>query len=215
MTLFEIAIALALVAVSITSVALLFPAGIRAQSAARFQLYAAAKAVELVDTFATTATVRPQVDGEAPVPWQVPLAYGAHLNDLERRVSSYRTGVFPLPQTIARRLDSDGDEIARLLDDGGRLSYSQALATTGMKDDAVPSSPPNEAQRLVFAVVGCAQLDAMPVFPWKAWPYYAAFPSPPAHGGHWNSPGFALEASPLPCDGVFAWEHTADPDIAA
>jgi len=222
-TLFEIAVSLAVLAMTVAVVAAVFPIGLKAQTAARFQLYASAKALEVVDTYNSANNLQVSVDPESPVPWDVPLAYCSLAPDLEQRVSSYRTGIFPVPLTIARRLDSDNDEIQQVLDERRHLYYSQPRATTGIRDSALPEAPPNEAQKLVFAVVGHPQQNALPYFPWKAWPYYAAYPSPPMHGWHINEPGYSLPATPtrvhvatLSSGGSspVLWEDTVDADIA-
>src|SRR3954465_12519149 len=124
-TLIEIAISLPLVAVAVTSVLLVFPTGIRAQQLARFQLYAAAKAQEMVEAFVACSNANANIDTEAFQPWDVPVAYRATAPDLESRLATHQFGIMPLPLAIARRLDSDGDEIQRILDGGGYVYYSQ------------------------------------------------------------------------------------------
>src|SRR3954469_5198399 len=131
-TLIEIAISLALVAVSVTSVLLVFPVGIKAQQLARFQLYAAAKAQEMVEAFVSCSNANANIDTEAFQPWDVPVAYRATAPDLESRLATHQFGIMPLPLAIARRLDSDGDEIQRILDGGGYVYYSQPQAATGL-----------------------------------------------------------------------------------
>ncbi|HYE05053.1 MAG TPA: hypothetical protein VEL07_05955 [Planctomycetota bacterium] len=223
-TLFEIAVSLAIAATAVTSVMLVFPAGMKSQTMARYQIYAAAKALELVDGYTAFHTANPAMDSEAPAPWMVSSTYGNLAPDLEHRLASFRFGLFPLPIDLARRIDSDGDEIQRILDDGAYLYYSQPLATTGFKETAVGAAPPNEAQRLVFAVVGHAQQNALTHFPWKNWPYYVPYPSPPAHGHGANEPGYSKPANRTPVAGmpsafrartVFLWEDLGceDPDM--
>jgi hypothetical protein len=184
-TLFEVALSLALVSFGVISVLMLLPAGIKAQQMARYQILASAKALELVEAYNATHNGNPAIDVEANAPWNVHIN-GKNLQpDLESRVASYRYGMFPLPTDIAKRLDSDGDEIQRVLADGGYLYYSQPLATTGFQENGfAPSTPPNEAQRLVMAVVGYPQNNALLHLPEKAWPYYAAYPSPPVQVVH-------------------------------
>jgi hypothetical protein len=181
-TLFEVAISLALVSFGVISVLMLLPAGIKAQQMARYQILASAKALELVEAYNATHNGNPAIDVEANAPWNVHIN-GKNLHpDLESRVSSYRYGMFPLPTDIAKRLDSDGDEIQRVIAEGGQLYYSQPLATTGFQESGfAPTAPPNEAQRLVMAVVGYPQNNALLHLPEKAWPYFAAYPSPPVH----------------------------------
>jgi len=212
-TLFEIAISLVIVSFAIVSVIMLFPLGIRAQTVSRFQVYATAKAMEMVTTFSTCYTDNGAGEVEAPNPWDVPVGHGNLAPDLERRLSSYRFGIFPLPLSISQRLDSDGDEIQGILSEGGYLYYSQPLATTGFRDSAIPDLSPNEAQRLIFAVSGYAQQNAIDHFPWKAWPYYVPYPSPPAHGFHLSETGFSTNAGAQTLNGTYLWEDTSDADI--
>ncbi len=225
-SLFEVAIGLALVSVAAVTMLMLFPTGIRGQQRARFELYAATKALEMIDAFCTFPTANPSLEVEAPNPWDVAVSRGNQAFDLERRLASARFGIMPLPLAIARRIDSDGDEIRTVLDQGGYLYYAQPLATTGFTETAAARPPASEAQRLVFAVIGNAQLNAMPIFPWKAWPYYAPWPSPPCHGTHAPEDGFSLPPgtprTDFPAGGRVGyggfkpgvlWEHTSDPDL--
>ena len=184
-TLFEVSISLALVSFGVISVLMMLPIGIQAQQMARYQIIASAKALELVEAYNATHNGNPAIDIEANAPWNVNLN-GKNLHpDLESRVASYRYGMFPLPSDITKRLESDGDEIQRVLAEGGQLYYSQPLATTGFQENGfAPSTPPNEAQRLVMAIVGYPQNNALLHLPEKAWPYYAAYPSPPMHVVH-------------------------------
>ncbi len=187
-TLFEISISLALVSFGVISVLMLLPAGIKAQQMARYQILASAKALELVEAYNATHNGNPAIDVEANAPWNVHINAKNLHPDLESRVSSYRYGMFPLPNDIAKRLDSDGDEIQRVIADGAQLYYSQPLATTGFQENGfAPTAPPNEAQRMIMAVVGYPQNNALLHLPEKAWPYYAAYPSPPMHIIHRNN----------------------------
>ena len=187
-TLFEVSLSLALVAFGVISVLMMLPSGINAQQMARYQIIASAKAIEMVESYNAFHNGNPAVDFEAKYPWDVHTTNKNLQPDLESRVASYRNGIFPLPTDIAKRLDSDGDEIQRVLADGAYLYYSQPLATTGFQENGIaPTTPPNEAQRLVMAVVGYPQNNALLHLPEKAWPYYAAYPSPPVHIVHQNN----------------------------
>src|SRR5688500_17866373 len=116
-TLFEVAVSMAIMTFAILPSVLLFPLGVKAQQMARLRLLAAAKAQEMVETFAAADNANHALDVEAPNPWDVPVGYRSLSWDLELRLSSHRYGIMPLPPAIARRLDSDDDEIARVLDD--------------------------------------------------------------------------------------------------
>jgi hypothetical protein len=193
-TLFEVGLSLLLVAFGVISVLALFPMGIKAQQMSRFQVYAAAKAIEMVESFNAMHNSNPAIDFEAPRPWDVHISYKGYAHDLESRVCNYRSGLFPLPLDIARRIESDDDQIQDILNKGGYVYYSQPLATTGMMESgftAAPGSaaapnPPNEAQKLVIGIVGYPQNNAIHTWPQKAWPYYTPYPSPPIHIRHAN-----------------------------
>ncbi len=191
-TLFEIAIALGLVSFAVVTVMLSFPAGLKAQQFARFRVIAATKAEEMVEAFNATANANPAIDTEAMKPWDVPVSYRSQAFDLEQRLSSHRFGIMPVPTDIARRLDSNGDEIQRLLDDGAYLYYSQPMATTNTEErnlvnaNQTDTEAPNESQRLVFAILGYPQNNAVHILAKKNWPYYVPYPSPPTHSFLYN-----------------------------
>src|SRR4051812_21140543 len=184
LTLFEVAIALLIAAASVATVVTAFPAGLKVHQLARLRVYAAAKVVDLVENYNATSTANPTLDIEAMAPWDVPVSRRSNAPDLETRLASHRYGICPLPATIARRIDSDGDELQRILAEGGAVYYCQPQATTSWEEGALPTSPPDDAQRLVFAVDGYAQDNALFGLPWKAWPYYVPYPSPPAFVHH-------------------------------
>ncbi len=187
-TLFEIVISLLLLTVGVISTLMLFPVGIKAQQLARFQLYAAAKAEEMIETFTATQNANPAIDTEAPEAWNVHVGYRPQDWDLECRLSSHRYGIMPLPLAIARRLDSDGDEIQRILEDGGNIYYAQPGASTTTEEQHRDEAPANETQKLLFAVRGYAQQNALTIFPQKNWPYVTPWPSPPIHGLRMHEP---------------------------
>lgn len=186
-TLFEVAISLVLVAVGVISVMMVYPMGIKTQLLARYQIYAAAKAEEMVESFNASHNANPAIDAEGIGPWDVPVAYKTQAHDLECRVATHRFGLIPLPMDLARRLDSDADEIGQVLAQGGYLYYSQPMATSNTEEQGMRLAPPNETQKLVIAVTGYAQHNAIGIFPWKAWPYLMPYPSAPLHGLHWHS----------------------------
>jgi len=211
---------MALVAIAVVTVLVLFPAGIKAQQHARFRVLASAKMLELVDMFNTANDGNPSMDHEGMEPWDVPMAYRSRAFDLESLVPSHRSGVAPLPLAIARRFDSDGDEIATLLDEGAHLYYTLPHMTGNFDERALPNAPSSEQQRLVFAVTGYAQENGLYSLPWKSWPYYSPYPSPPYHAHH---EGDWLPAAPAASTkfGVpensaielYLWEATQDPDV--
>ena len=89
-----------------------------------------------------------------------------HAPDLETILNTYYHGVFALPAEIARRFDSQGDEISRILDLGGQLYFIGPRAadykprTDGSGSEGILEPIPDEIQNLVFAVVGFPQRNA-------------------------------------------------------
>ena len=184
-TLFEVSLSLVLVSFGVISVLMLFPLGIKAEQMARMRVIAGVKAEEIIDSFSTSANANPSTESEAPNAWDVAAGYKVMSPDLEARINTHRYGIMPVPLSIAHRLDSDNDEIAKVLAEGGQLFYSQAAGATGLEEvtvGKVTKQPDALTQRLVFAVVGYAQSNHVPFLAQKAWPYYAGYPSPPGHG---------------------------------
>ncbi len=179
-TLFEVAISLGLVSFGVISVMLLFPMGLKQQQVSRFKILAAVKALEMIDSFSGIDEFTRSMDPEAPEPWESNnYAYSSTRFDLETRLCNWHNGLLPVPDRIARRLDSDGDEIRQVLDEGGHLYYAQPMANTNLDERWMAHTLPNDALRLVCAVTGYAQNNALPSLPWKEWPYRAPYPSPP------------------------------------
>jgi hypothetical protein len=183
-TLFEVAISLVIVSFGVVSILMLFPVGIRVQMNARFQIYAAAKAEEMIESFNCSSNGNPAIDTEGCMPWDTSGGYRAQAWDLEARLSSHRFGIMPLPLALAQRLDSDNDEIQQVLSQGGNIYYSQPLATTETEEQGNPKAPPNDAQKLIFTVSGYAQQNALTLFAMKNWPYTTPMPSPPLAPSH-------------------------------
>ena len=183
-TLFEVAISLVLVSFGVVSVLMLFPVGIKAQEMARFRVYAACKAEEMVETFNATTNANPAIDTEGLMPWDTAGAYRAQAWDMEARLSSHRYGIMPLPVALAQRIDSDSDEIQQIISQGGYIYYSQPLATTETEEQGNPKAPPNDAQKLIFTISGYAQQNSLTMFAMKNWPYSTPMPSPPMHMSH-------------------------------
>jgi hypothetical protein len=216
LTLFEVLIAALVVSIAaITTIALL-PTGVKAQQTARYQIYASAAAISLMDSFHSMIT---NLDGIAPLtpsylgpsdvdPTQAAPPYtgwanqlrssiihqSAYAPDFERYLCGWNTGLLPVPPEIARRLDSDGDEIRKVLDEGGQLYYLhptfvRGLGFTADADPAVAVNPTPEIQNLVVAVRGYAQQNSLNSLPTESWPWYETYPFPPEfvfmqmHGG--------------------------------
>jgi hypothetical protein len=209
-TLFEVAISLVLVTVGVISVMMVYPMGIKTQLLARYQLYAAAKAEEMVESFNASHNANPAIDAEGIGPWDVPVAYKTQAPDLETRIATHRFGLIPLPLDIARRIDSDADEIQQIVAQGGYLYYSQPMATSNVEEQGMRVAPPNETQKLIIAVSGYAQHNAIGIFPWKAWPYLMPYPSAPLQGLHWHSDYLPSGAPTFDFNGQsYCWEATS------
>lgn len=181
-TLFEVAISLLLVSFGVVSVLMIYPMGLRQVQVSRCRILAGTKALELIDLFSGIPQKSQLGDVEPPEPWEGnSYAYGNCRWDLEAVLANHTFGIMPVPRTIAQRIESDGDEIQRTLDEGAQLYYVQSSDNAGLDRRWRHGKPLNEANRLVFAVVGYAQNNAVPRFPWKSWPYRVPFPSPPAY----------------------------------
>ena len=184
-TLFEVGISMVLVAFGVISVMMLFPIGIKAEQMARVRIYAAVKAGEIIESFSTQSNENPAIDVEAPFQWEVPSGHRPFCPDLEARVATSRYGIMPVPREIALRLESENDEIRKILSEGGQLFYSKSTGASGYKDETegnvtTPTDP--LTQRLVFAVTGHAQNNAVSYLAQKTWPYHTPYPSPPCFG---------------------------------
>jgi hypothetical protein len=181
-TLFEVAISLLILSAAVLSLLLVFPVGIKAQQNARFQIYANSKVLEMITTFSNPSHLWWDVEEEAEKPGQCMLQNMIAV-DFDRQMTAADIGLLPLPNDIARRIDSADDEITRIIDNGGRLYYIRAAAyETGFDNrgqDWWGSGTPLEAQSLLFGVVGHAQQNALPSHPCIAWPYYDFWPAPP------------------------------------
>jgi hypothetical protein len=199
-TLFEVGISLALISMAVITVMMLLPLGIKAQKNARYQLYASAKANELIENFSQcTMDFRRNHSDDLVMAGltSTPINNGwmtqtLHLFnslgqfDLERIAVNATQGNYPVPTAIARRLDSAGDEIQKVLDAGGQIYYcdpnpikftSAGASSIGANEDEAP-----ELQRLVWAVTGYAQQDCLPFDPVEQQPNQM-WPFPPQSGG--------------------------------
>ncbi len=205
-TLFEVSISLAIVAFAVVSVLMLFPTGIKMQSQARYQLLASVKALELVEYFSSKPNHERVADFETPLPWEArPFCYTSTRWDMENRMARYDSGVMPVPMDIARRLDSENNEIAEVLAQGGYLYYADPRVIPGIEVDLQylqGAQPANETHKLVFAVAGAPQNNAMQVFPYKAWPYRDFYPSPPTFSSFNKAAKFQAEKD-FSVDNVF------------
>lgn len=191
-TLAEVLFALLVLALGILSIILLFPIGIRSQEQVRYQMYASIKAMELSDALAQHTKnfsdrvheMTGDLSGERIVAGAV---YGSYARFDAETVwaAGGQNGVYPVPVEIARRLDSPGGEIQQVLDQGGYLFYHDPRPVRGfsMTEATNPAGAKTapELQRLIFAVVGAPQQNALPQHPCLQGPSYQLYPFPP-HG---------------------------------
>jgi len=189
-TLIEVAFSLAIVAGAVVTLLALFPMGIRTQNQARFKLLAAAKAMEMLESFRDgtsggNITDANDLDKEGIMPWDTGITYRAFAPDLECAITNLRGGFKPLPNEIAYRLDSDNDEIRKLLDSGGYVFYCVPSRPNGHYDGTPPSFDNNwlsENRKLLIGVVGMPQQNAILYHPSvKVGPYQDWYPSPPTY----------------------------------
>lgn len=188
----------------------LLPASLKAQQMARYRIWAAANATTLMEAFAhpplpptpgvdTTYVMRNGPGSLATTAYTNPPSPGwaSHLRtrrvfgssfayDLEQVVSRPQGGLIPVPAEIARRLDSDGDELQRHLAAGGAVFYLEPAQFRGVSrlavgtDVSAQAGMPEEFQHLICAVVSPAQQDTLPAAPFEAaGPMRQRYPFPP------------------------------------
>ena len=200
-TLGEVAISAALLTIGVLVLVLFIPAGLKAQQQARFKLYAAAQVVDMIETFTNAPQIQAEARLEAEAPWDVASGYAAYQPDLEQKLSSPMYGIAPVPTRIAQRLDSADNLIQKILAEGGRLYFTNPRGSAGLQvQNVLAKQPPSDAQRIVFAVLGSPQQNALPHLPMQAWPQYIPYPSGPL--------------TITKGDNVACWEAQADPDVS-
>ena len=146
-TLFEVAISLAIMAFGVISVLLIIPSGIKVHQHARMSMLATAKALELVHLFSNKIGGERFGEYETPEPWEArPFCYSSTRWDLEHRTSRWDGGMIPLPLDIAKRLDSDGNEIQELLASGAYLYYADPKILPGVDPRFTNEEAPNEVE---------------------------------------------------------------------
>ncbi|MBA3707310.1 MAG: hypothetical protein H0W83_00655 [Planctomycetes bacterium] len=203
-TLFEVVISLLLVTIAVTTILMLLPMGVKAQQMSRYQLYASVKANEFIESYSQCIADFnvnqdhnafqldanwPYNDGAGPQGGDL-VAKSIYGNlghyDLERIVVNANEGNYPIPLEIARRLDSPGDEIQRVLDLGAHIYYSDPFpgknATRGMNTLGALPETSGDLQRLVWTVAGYAQQNALPMDPLEQ-PHEEMWPFPPSGRG--------------------------------
>jgi type II secretory pathway pseudopilin PulG len=224
LTLVEVAFSLGIIVIAVVSTMLIFPTGIRAQTSARFKLLAATKAMEMMEWYRDgsiggTINDGNDLDKEGVMPWDSIVTYRSFAPDLDCAIDNMRGGFKPLPMAIARRLDSDGDEIADVLNQGGYVYYCAPAYLNGFLDGPLATSDQNwlsETSKIIIAVVGYPQQNSILYHPsLKVGPYQDFYPSPPSYVNEtlWAQPnqplGSAFTAGFIDLDAL-----CRDPDIA-
>jgi hypothetical protein len=188
-TLFEVGISLMIVSVAVITVLLLLPVGVKAQQMSRYQLYAAVKTNELVETFSQTAQDFKDINlfdhflgANAIDRWshQRDLTGTGTQFDLERLSVNALHGNYPVPLGIASRLDSPGNEIQNILDQGGHIyycdPYPSKIFSRGQTSTGATKVESPELQKLIWSVAGYAQQNLLPSnpmvhYPKEFWPF--------------------------------------------
>jgi hypothetical protein len=223
-TLFEVMISMMVLVFAILATISILPIGLRAQQLARSQMFAASLATTMINQFHhpiatfkgisslvpdyngvpgtdTTDPTKPPFHGWAGQLRNASVHASAYQYNAEQVLTGWFSGVLPIPIPIARRLDSDNDEIGKLLDQGALLYYPdpnfmQGFNQGAAQDVASQVSPDPELQKLVFAFTGLPQQNALSSHPVESLPWYESYPFPPewislqATGGESRLVGF-------------------------
>lgn len=175
-TLFEVSISTVLVTFGVVSVLMLLPSGLKAQQNARYQIHAAVLMQNMAMKLSNPGQQMFNVQVEAEK-----LTNNLYLNRAAPSLESIAEGsnlqLAPLPVDIAKRLDSDNEEIHRIVSEGGRIYYN------------LPGGPP---QALIVGFVGYEQQNALPNHPCLAWPYWDQHPCAPSS---WERTNWALNST--------------------
>lgn len=186
-TLVEVVASVSIIGFAVASVFLAFSTGLRMQEETRARLLASTLAMKFFDDFANIYPGSHHIATESRS-----LLENGELNgnrmEAERVMTGWGSGCAEVPRTIAARLDSDEDEIGRLLRAGaklhfltrgfGRVTSGGSNAQAGFTEVG-ESRLPRETGKLVFAIVGHDQANSLFNHPLLAWPYYLNYPQPP------------------------------------
>ncbi len=224
-TLIEIAICLFLVSVAVLTIFMLIPSGARTQATVRYKIIASAKALEMIEllrgSHPSMVNDARDLDKEGVFPWDTRMCYKSMAPDLEAYLEGLRASLRPLPEAIGRRLDSENDEIRRLLAAGGRLYYFFPNEPVGVLDDPGDFNRDEgwmpKSSQLIVGVTGHPQHNSILYHPsLKVGPYQDFYPSPPTHGRQENSDNWADQTrSDRHKQNMFNYDALCrDPDIA-
>ncbi len=204
-TLFEVVISMLVLSIAVLTTLALLPIGLKAQQLSRYQIYASSMSLSLMENFHNPlplfrghGSLAPNLDANLELNNDLPPSPGwanrlrtANMTaspfqaDIERYLCGTTTGVLPVPLEISRRFESSNDEIQKILDQGGELFYLDSAYIRGLtigssRDKSSTLTPAPEVQKLVFAVTGYAQQNALTQHPVESWPWYELYPFPPA-----------------------------------
>lgn len=188
-TLFEVGVSLMIMTIAVTTVLMVLPTGIRLQQTARYQFLAAAKAQSLVANMSS----RTQLTWTSDWLEGRTLVDGVHVNagprrpDFHQIANNFIDGMGAvMPPELARRLDSAGDEIQRILDEGGDIYYIPPFAVNSLDHSSAGGGTEHSdaaMRRIIYGFRGYAQENALNSHPQTAWPYPNA---QPGRGANWE-----------------------------
>lgn len=102
--------------------------------------------------------------------------------DIERRLIAPYGPLRPLPPRIASRIDSPGNQIQQLLDDGGTVYYMASPDTVdgdwGVLTSGASRGDPADWARIIVGIIGAPQQNILPHHPLYLAPT-ARYPFPP------------------------------------
>ncbi len=155
MTLFEVMISVLILASASIVAMMAIPTATRIQQRARAEILASAAFQLALSRLHQPFNPNWGSEGRtaADRPWMNARTWGADMDGFRLSAGGWRQ----VPESIARRLDSDDSEIARHVAEGGQLWYQPG---------------DNAYRNLVFAIVGLPQQEVMRSLPQMRWPYY-------------------------------------------
>ncbi|MDA3960609.1 MAG: prepilin-type N-terminal cleavage/methylation domain-containing protein, partial [Planctomycetota bacterium] len=180
-TLFEVLIAMLVMAIAVLAVAGILPSGIKAQEQARYQLYASALALEILHTQANDGTTHYGTTHPENQAYGTGMASNRNSTNLilANNIELSFRSLKPLPGALAGRLSSDGDEIAQILAGGGQIYYANGQQLRGQVRDADYNlADETIGYKMLCAVKGAPQ-NPLIRHPEIAWPYRDALLAPP------------------------------------
>lgn len=202
-TLTEVAFSIAIMVTAVVTVLLLLSASLRTVQRSRMGSHSAAMAMTLLERFQQDdEDFRSRQDDNNPYTKAFVTSKDGNIDSIERRADRAVSGlmahfmtpgqfdletrllcsglIIPVPTTVARRLDSPGDAIGRMLDAGGRLYYFNPAEVERAAGSRVvgQQQAADESKRIVFGVLGSAQQNIQVTHPFII-PQRQLYPFPP------------------------------------